>query len=187
METKNETTSKAVPDYRMMAISNLAVLLKIALEKLNAPADVLGANEEGDTEAVLAFLEHLPAVQAPAMDLNKYTAEALRTADPAATAEHDLLHAIMGLVTESAELLDVLKKRHAYGKPVDLVNLREEAGDVLWYLPLLCRALGVSLNDVAALNIAKLRARYPAKFTQDAALNRNLDAERAILEGKGTA
>ena len=121
------------------------------------------------------------------MDLNHYTAEALRTADADATPEHDLLHAIMGLVTESAELLDVLKKRHAYGKPLDLVNLREEAGDVLWYLPLLCRALGVSMNDVAALNIEKLRARYPAKFTTAAALNRNLDAERAILEGKGTA
>jgi hypothetical protein len=54
----------AVPDFRrtiaQMAINNLAVLLKMALEKLNAPADVLGAHEDGDTDAVLAFLEHLP-------------------------------------------------------------------------------------------------------------------------------
>ena len=33
-------------------------------------------------------------------------------------------------------------------------------------------------------NIAKLKVRFPEKFTQEAALNRNLVAERATLEGK---
>src|SRR5574343_434345 len=116
------------------------------------------------------------------MNLNEYQTAALRTA-PVADTGHDLLHAVLGIVTEAAELADVIKKRHAYGKRIDIVNLREEAGDVLWYLPLLCRALGTTMEDVAQLNIDKLRKRYPDKFTEAHALNRDLDAERAVLEG----
>jgi hypothetical protein len=32
-------------------------------------------------------------------------------------------------------------------------------------------------------NIAKLRTRYPEKFASDRALNRDLEAERKVLEG----
>ena len=45
-----------------------------------------------------------------------------------------LLHAGMGLSTESAEILDSLKKHIFYGKPLDEVNLKEEMGDLFWYL-----------------------------------------------------
>jgi hypothetical protein len=52
------------PDYTLAALNNLAVLLKLALERLNAPADVLGAHAEGDTDAVMAFLQNAsPASQ----------------------------------------------------------------------------------------------------------------------------
>jgi len=43
--------------------------------------------------------------------------------------------------------------------------------------------LGVSLDEVMARNIAKLRARYPEKFTAVNAMMRDLAAERQILEG----
>lgn len=48
---------KPKPDFQAMAASNLAVLLGLALEKLNAPPDVIGAHQDGDTDAVLGFLE----------------------------------------------------------------------------------------------------------------------------------
>jgi len=32
------------------------------------------------------------------------------------------------------------------------------------------------------INIEKLKARYPDKFTSDKAINRNLDIERKVLE-----
>lgn len=115
------------------------------------------------------------------MTLNEYQEAALRTA-PVADQGHDIIHGGLGVATEAGELLDGLKKKHAYGKPLDLVNFREEIGDVLWYLALLCRGAGTTLDQVAERNIAKLRARYPEKFTSENALNRNLAAERAILE-----
>lgn len=44
--------------------------------------------------------------------------------------------------------------------------------------------LGVSFDDIQEKNIAKLKARYGAKFSEVAALNRDLDTERKILEQK---
>ena len=44
-----------------------------------------------------------------------------------------ILHAAIGCVTESGELLDALKKQIFYGRELDVVNVKEEAGDILWY------------------------------------------------------
>lgn len=96
----------------------------------------------------------------------------------------DLLHAAIGMQTESAEFSDMLKKHIFYGKPIDRVNLAEELGDQLWYVAMALRALGTDFETVMERNIAKLKARYPQKFTEELAENRDLETERAILEGK---
>lgn len=93
-----------------------------------------------------------------------------------------LLHGVMGLCTEAGEAQDVLKKWIFYGKEPDLVELGEEMGDTLWYVMEVLNALGVDLEFVMQQNIEKLRTRYPDKFTEDKAINRDLDAERAVLE-----
>jgi hypothetical protein len=38
------------------------------------------------------------------------------------------------------------------------------------------------MKEVMDINIKKLEARYPEKFTEDKAINRDLEAERKILE-----
>lgn len=93
-----------------------------------------------------------------------------------------ILHAAMGMVTEAAEIMDALKKHIIYGKPLDLVNLREETGDSFWYQALLARAAGFTFEDAKRINIEKLAKRYPEGFTEYHALNRDLGAERTILE-----
>lgn len=93
-----------------------------------------------------------------------------------------LIHYTIGIATESGELLDAMKKSFAYGKKLDLVNLKEEIGDVLWYLARACDTLGTSFEEVMDVNIAKLKARYGEKFSQAAALNRDLAKEREVLE-----
>lgn len=114
--------------------------------------------------------------------LNAYQEAALRTAPAGVSQEHDRKHALLGLISEIGEFADTIKKEHAYGKPIDRVNLVEELGDLMWYVALMCRALGTDLETVAQVNISKLRARYPHKFTTEQALNRDLDKERAVLE-----
>ena len=71
-----------------------------------------------------------------------------------------------------------------YGKPIDRVNLKEELGDVLWYVALAIDELGTSFDEVMEINNAKLAARFGDVFTSEAALNRDLETERKILEGK---
>lgn len=94
-----------------------------------------------------------------------------------------LLHVGMGMVTEAGEFIDMLKKHIYYGKPIDRVNLNEELGDSSWYARIGANALGVGFLDVIMLNIRKLRARFPNKFSQRDAQVRDLDRERKILEG----
>lgn len=88
----------------------------------------------------------------------------------------DLLHAALGLSGEIGELCDPIKRAMFYGKPLgpaEIANIKEEAGDILWYLAgPLCRALGCTLEELATQNKDKLVARYPGKYTDAAALER---------------
>lgn len=93
-----------------------------------------------------------------------------------------LLHAMIGLNTEQGEIQDMMKKHIFYGKEIDTVNFKEELGDLMWYIAIACDELGVSLEKIMQTNVDKLRARYGEKFTENAALTRNLDKEREILE-----
>lgn len=94
----------------------------------------------------------------------------------------DVIHAIFGKFTEAGELLEALKLAMD-GQPLDHTNLVEELGDSQWYDAILANVLGVDFQAVQKINIDKLRGRYPDKFTEYDALNRDLVGEREILEG----
>ena len=93
-----------------------------------------------------------------------------------------LLHAAMGMTTESGEFLDPLKKHLFYGKPLDSTNLKEELGDLLWYIAIACDALDTTIEDEMIRVINKLKTRFPDKFSSDHAIHRDLTAERKALE-----
>jgi NTP pyrophosphatase (non-canonical NTP hydrolase) len=93
-----------------------------------------------------------------------------------------LIHAAMGLATESAELMDMLKKHIFYGRPIDWTNAKEEGGDSTWYIGLLCDVLEMSFDELMTMVINKLKLRYPTKFSESDAINRNIETERKFLE-----
>lgn len=93
-----------------------------------------------------------------------------------------LIHASTGLCTEAGELLDMLKKHLNYNKPFDKVNAIEELGDILWYMAIACDVLETSFDQIMEKNIAKLKARYGDKFSNENAINRDLEKERKILD-----
>lgn len=100
------------------------------------------------------------------------------------TSKHqaELLHAGMGMVTEAGEYMDQMKRHMIYGAPLDHTNLKEELGDMLWYIALAMRALDTNFEKEFLRNIVKLKARFPDKFTMENAINRDLDGERKILD-----
>ena len=93
-----------------------------------------------------------------------------------------VLHAALGLSTESGEILDAVKKHCYYGKPLDKVNLFEEVGDLFWYLAILADEVGFDFEAAMKKNIEKLKARYEGKFSEKKAVERDLTKEREILE-----
>lgn len=172
--------------------------------------------------------------------------------------ELNLVHSAAGVFTELGEIVDNFKKHIFYGKELDLVNLKEEIGDVAWYIAIpfreiksinidyvlkslkeyklekdnklktefqlwqlikdissfiiqytdnmdylinskdekvcyfvhgfkflesLCEYFDINFEDVLETNINKLKVRYPDKFSEFNALNRDLQEERKVLEG----
>lgn len=94
------------------------------------------------------------------------------------------LHAVIGLATECGELLDAVYKAKWAGQKFDEVNCKEELGDLFWYMSILFRDFGFNLEDILQRNADKLDLRYGAKFSEEKAINRDLAAEREVLEGK---
>lgn len=96
----------------------------------------------------------------------------------------DVLHGILGIATESIELLEAIRKTLESGEKLDLVNVKEELGDVFWYQAILANALDTTFDKEQDRVIAKLKARFPDKFTEDQANDRNLTQERRVLENE---
>lgn len=99
-----------------------------------------------------------------------------------------LLHGTIGAVSEEAEMLSAMLDAATGVRQIDEVNLIEEAGDALWYqaekLVGVEQLTGTPAVDVCAVNIAKLAARYGDVFSDRAALNRDVAAERKVMEGE---
>lgn len=96
----------------------------------------------------------------------------------------NVFHAILGKVTEAGELLEALRACYN-GEVFDRINAIEEVGDGFWYDAVLLEEMVSSFPDAMITVIAKLRARFPDKFTETNANVRDLEAERAILESNG--
>lgn len=95
-----------------------------------------------------------------------------------------ILHGLIGVLTEATELAEHLQVVLAGESELDSVNVKEEIADCMWYMAILADTMGFTFEEVQATNISKLKARYPEKFTEEKAVNRDLDTERKILETK---
>ena len=75
-----------------------------------------------------------------------------------------LLTAAVGISAEGGEFMEIVKKMLFQGKPWDEHNRKHliiEWGDVMWYVMQACKALDVSIEEVVAGNVDKLKKRYP--------------------------
>ena len=70
----------------------------------------------------------------------------------------------LGLAGESGEVCDIIKKEKGHNKPLDVEHLKEELGDVLWYVANLCSVYDIRIQDVIDTNVAKLQKRYASMY-----------------------
>lgn len=106
------------------------------------------------------------------MTINEYQKLAMTTLNPALSEKDVLINGVMGLCGESGEAIDIVKKWLAQGHELDKEKLAKELGDICWYLAETVTALGLSLEDIMAANIEKLRKRYPEGFDTERSVNR---------------
>lgn len=93
-----------------------------------------------------------------------------------------VVHAIVGMFGECGELVEALLLSENEGKPIDRVSTGEELGDLDWYKAVILDAMSLDEVQIRETVIAKLKKRYGDKFTPDAAINRDVAAERVVLE-----
>jgi len=75
-----------------------------------------------------------------------------------------LITAAFGMSAECGELVEIIKKILLQGKSYNednVIHMKKEAGDVLWYMSQLCIALNTTFEELMEINYQKLSARYP--------------------------
>jgi NTP pyrophosphatase (non-canonical NTP hydrolase) len=106
------------------------------------------------------------------MDLNRYQELANRSAGAGGEGEQRLIVSALGLAGEAGEFANLVKKMTAHGHPFDPESLKDELGDVLWYLAEAATAVGLEFNEIAWQNVNKLIERYPDGFSEEKSLHR---------------
>jgi NTP pyrophosphatase (non-canonical NTP hydrolase) len=96
-----------------------------------------------------------------------------------------LIHSILGIAGESGELVELLLEG-LYSDEFDTVNLFEELGDIFWFLHIPYKLAedpdSNKYQNTLRANLLKLDKRYKKKFSNEQAINRDLDQERKVLE-----
>lgn len=108
------------------------------------------------------------------MRLNDYQQLVLRTSNPAVDDDWSaaMTNWSLGLAGEGGEFANLVKKTVFHEHPWDQDKAVKELGDCLWYIARAAATLGVGLEDVAQLNVDKLRTRYPNGWTREDSINR---------------
>lgn len=83
--------------------------------------------------------------------------------------KHAIVYPALGLVGESGEIAEKVKKYLRGDKELDREGLLKELGDPLWYITSLADDLGYTLQEVVDANVEKLSSRK----------------ERGVLKGSG--
>lgn len=73
----------------------------------------------------------------------------------------NLLHLLTGLTSEVGEVNQLIQKRIRKHKDleIDKIKMKEELGDVLWYVVCLARLYDTNIEDIIKFNIEKLHQR----------------------------
>ena len=105
------------------------------------------------------------------MTINEYQQLAARTMNLWLTAAETEAHALHGMVGEIGEIHSLYQKIYQ-GHEFNEEHAKKEFGDLLWFIAEFCTAHDWKLDEIARMNIEKLRARYPDGFDADKSQHR---------------
>lgn len=106
-----------------------------------------------------------------AMSLNEYQMLAARTIKEGLRPWEKIEHALHGMAAELGEIHGIYQKTYQ-DHELDLEHVKKEVGDLLWFIAELCTTYGWNMEEIARMNIEKLKARYPMGFDSERSLHR---------------
>jgi len=102
------------------------------------------------------------------VNLNEYqnqaiTTELMKRADTLTANDPAFVAKVLGLVGEAGEVAEKYKKiirdKDGVISDKDKQEIAKELGDVLWYISVMAHYLGITLEEIAHMNLDKLFAR----------------------------
>lgn len=99
------------------------------------------------------------------------------------------LHAMIGIADEGGEFIEMVLRATFYNQPINTEHYKEELGDLWWCFCLAVDELSEAENktvedtfqEILDINKAKLKVRYPSKYSNAQARVRNLDTEKDAI------
>ena len=80
----------------------------------------------------------------------------------------------LGIAGEAGDVAGCIKKTFSHGNDQTL-GIRENLGDSLWYIAMICNFFNWDLKDILEENIEKLTKRFPIGFTDKDADHKRID------------
>lgn len=100
------------------------------------------------------------------MNLEEYQKLCKETATDFENRDKELMNWGLGVAGEAGDLAGCIKKIVTH-KNNQKEGVRENIGDTLWYMAMICNFYGWNLGEVLEENIKKLKERYPDGFTEE--------------------
>src|SRR6266571_694804 len=103
------------------------------------------------------------------MDFSAYQSAAKETSKLELGGPAAAIAPMLGLASETGAILNVYKRylRDSIDLTANREFLREELGDLLWYLTAVATACDLDLEDIAQANLRRVHDRYPSRPWQD--------------------
>jgi len=99
------------------------------------------------------------------MDLKEYQKICLKTAAKYSNKDLEIATWGLGISGEAGDVASCIKKYYAHKDKKVKDGIKENIGDTLWYMAMVCNFFGWQLEEVLEENYQKLATRYPKGFT----------------------
>lgn len=99
------------------------------------------------------------------MNLKDYQKLCKKTAKKFKDKDKEIMTWGLGIAGEAGDVAGCIKKTVSHGND-QREGTRENLGDALWYLAMICNFYGWNLDDILKENIKKIEVRFPKGFTE---------------------
>lgn len=99
------------------------------------------------------------------MNLKEYQELCKTTAKEFENPKEEIMNWGLGIAGEAGDIAGCIKKTFSHDND-QRAGIKENLGDTLWYMAMICNFFNWDMEEVLNQNIEKLKARYPeGKFT----------------------